>query len=657
MKKILTSVIILIGISMNVFAGDKSIKEKRGDKYFFVYSFDKAIDSYTHVKQLSVEGQRRLAESYSNLDLNIQSESAYAKLVSMSGGNLPDDYFNYAMELKANGKYEQSNSWMDKLKELKPNDLRAMDYAANKSELANLPKDNGKYKIGKMNVNTEADDFGPSYYKDKIVFTSSGANPKSSEKKYNWTGKPFLNIYVSEVEGEQLKSPVIFDKTLNGKMHDGPVSFSNNGTYMAFTRNNYDLKRKDRVVNLQIHFRSYNDGKWSKPEPFVLNNKDYSVGHPCLTTNGNTMYFTSDMPGGYGGSDIYRIAKDEKGGWGKAENLGDKINTEGDELFPFYEESYNILFFASNGRFGLGGMDIFIYEMNSSGFGRVYNAGAPLNTSSDDFALITNDKMTKGYFSSNRIGGGGGDDIYSADLFLDISKKIIGIAKNKDEIAIPKTFVTLLDDKDKIIDTLTTKEDGAYTFFVSSGKNYKLTGKKEKYLEGYTLANTLGNEYIIKADVTLLQKEEMIAQAIQVPGTDLGKILELKSIYYDLDKYNIRSDAEIDLNKIVKIINENPEMVVELGSHADCRATQEYNQILSDKRANASAQYIKKRVTKPERISGKGYGETKLVNGCACEGDIISRCSDEEYQKDRRTEFIIVSNAKTIESDKLISKK
>ena len=416
MKNIFIPFIVLIGISMSVFAQEKSSKELRGDKYYTNYSFGKAIDSYTHVKFLSLEGQHRLAESYRNIDQNIQAEAAYLKIINTPGEISAEDYYNYAMALKANGKYNESLKWMDRFSELKPEDLRAKDYVANGNDLTNLLKNHGNYKIEHMNINTEALDFGTSYYKNKIVFVSTKEGFKLIERRYNWTGKPFWDLYVSEIDGDQLKSPKIFDKGINGKLHDGPASFSNDGTFMAFTRNNYKDKSKDKVVELQIYFSSYIDGKWSKPEPFFLNNENYSIGHPCLTKNGNTMYFTSDMPGGFGKADIYRITKDEKGDWGKPENLGDKVNTEGDEMYPYFEENNNILFFSSNGRFGLGGLDIFAYAINDSGFARPYNVGTPLNTQYDDFAAIVDGQVSHGYFTSNRIGGSGGDDIYSVSF-------------------------------------------------------------------------------------------------------------------------------------------------------------------------------------------------------------------------------------------------
>ena len=663
MKKIIIPIIAFIGICINVSAQEKldkelsgnknlviytpekkteekSNKELRGDNNSFSYSFEKAINKYNRTDQLSLEGQRRLAESYHHVNKNIESEEIYSKLINLNGGTLPEDYYNYAMVLKDNGKYDESNKWMDKFNKVKPDDLRAMDYEANKDEFAKISKDDGKYKIEHMNINSDADDFGACYYKDKIVFASTKEVPKMIARKYSWTGKPFWDMYVSEVEKGQLTKPKNFNRTLNGKLHDGPASFSNNGTFMAFTRNNYDDKSKDRVVELQIYFSTNKDGKWLKPEPFIFNNTEYSVGQPCLSADGNTMYFTSDMPGGYGGADIYRVTRTDKGQWGKPENLGNKINTEGDEMFPFFQQNNEVLFFSSNGRFGLGGLDIFYCAVNGDKFGKVKNAGFPLNSQYDDFAVIVDEKMNKGYFSSNRPGGSGGDDIYAFDLLkLEIDKKIEGIAKDKNEAPISNTFVLLLDDKGFLIDSITTKKEGAYTFMVESDKNFKLVGKNKDYLDGETVTSTFGRGIIVKADVTLLQEEKPIAIKTVVP--EKVKIEGLKTIYFDLDKFNIRPDAAVELDKIVKIMNDNPEMVVELSSYTDSRATMAYNQILSNNRAKASADYIKKRITKPERISGKGFGETNLVNKCAGEGNVVSTCSEEEHSKNRRSEFVI----------------
>ena len=642
MKKIYIPIILIFGFSINANAQEKSRQEKQGDKYSFNYSYEKAIDSYTSSKNLSLEGQRKLAESYSLTGQNDKAEAVYLTLVQSPTGVLPLDYYHYAMILKSTGKYTESNKWMDKFVELNPYDLRSKSYVSTKSKFDSLLKDEGKYKIEHLNLNTNAGDFGTSYYKNKIVFASTRAKAKAFKKKFNWNGKPFLDMYVSDVDGNQLKDPENFSKKLNGKMHDGPASFSNNGTYMAFTRNHYHDKSDDKVIELQIWFSSFTDNKWSQPVPFSINNSEYSVGQPFLTSDGKTMYFVSNMPGGLGGADIYKVKKGDNGAWEKPENLGNKINTEGDEVFPFLSESNEILYFSSNGHCGLGDLDIFSCQLTGLKIGQVNNAGFPLNTQYDDFAMIIDSTSQKGYFSSNRSGGSGDDDIYSVSILkvIEIKKRIVGVAKDVSGSSIPNTFITLYDSKNEVIDTVTTKDNGAYKFFIESDKTFNLNGKKVGYTDGKSQANSNGKDSIIVSDVILTKNEEVVVEKIEV-GKDLGKVVKFNPIYFDYHEYKIRPDAEIELNKIVKIMNEYPNMVVNLNSHTDCRASKNYNQKLSDKRAQASTNYIKKRITKPERISGKGYGETKLINACNCDGKVVSGCSEDEHQQNRRTEFII----------------
>jgi outer membrane protein OmpA-like peptidoglycan-associated protein/tetratricopeptide (TPR) repeat protein len=643
MKNIYIPIIVFMGLSISTIAQDKSRKELKGDKYAFNYSYDKAIEKYEHTQNLSVEGQRKLAECYHKMGQDAQAEMVYSKLVTAGTGAIPEDNYNYAMILKSNAKYDDAGKQMDKFNELKPSDLRAKDYEANKASLPELLKDNGAYKLVHMDVNSSDQDFATSYYKDQIVFASTRAKVKMIKRTYNLNGKPFLDMYVSGVEADQLKVPDNFDKGLNTKMHDGPASFNKEGTFVAFTRDHLHDKSVDKIVELQIFFSTYKDGKWSEATPFAQNDPAYNVGHPALSADGKTMYFVSDMPGGFGGTDLYRTTQSDKGEWSKAENLGNLINTESDELFPFLEETTGTLLFSSNGRFGLGGQDIFIAKINKTSFDHVHNAGAPLNTQYDDFAAIADGKTKKGYFSSNRAGGSGDDDIYTVEFLkgLDARKKIEGIAKDKDGNALPKAFVTLYDDKGNVLDTVTTKDATPYSFLVDSDKDFKLTGKKEKYIDGENTASTKGTELVVKADVTLLTKEEVIVKQI-IPGADLAKVMELAPIYFDLNKFNLRPDAVVELDKIIKIMNEQPEMIVQLNAYTDCRETRDYNMKLSDKRAKTSAWYIKKRITKPERITAKGFGETNLVNACACEGTVASDCPDSEHQKNRRSEFIIV---------------
>jgi outer membrane protein OmpA-like peptidoglycan-associated protein len=425
MKKLIFSIITLIGIIATVNAQEVSRRETKGDKHYFVYSFDKAIDCYTHTKQLSVEGQRKLAKSYINMGRNIESEAIWLDIINGKIRVLAEDYYNYAMTLKSNGKYEEAAKWMMAYSKLRPDDTRAGNYQFNNRYLSNLQNDNGIYTIRNLDINSDADEFGLCYYyNNKVVYSTSRTGTKMIVRKYNWTGKPFWDMYIADVDSGQLVNSEKFSKKLNGKLHDGPASYSNNGNFIAFTRNNYNKAGKDRVVELQIFFSSSKDGKWLEPEPFFLNSEEYSVGQPCLTSDGNVMYFTSDMPGGMGGTDIYKVTKTAGGKWGNKENLGNTINTEGDEMFPFLDEKNRTFYFSSNGHYGLGGLDIFVSELNGSGFSQVYNAGSPLNSQYDDFSAVVSNKERNGYFISNRAGGSGGDDIYSF-AFIDVVKSAV----------------------------------------------------------------------------------------------------------------------------------------------------------------------------------------------------------------------------------------
>lgn len=643
MKNLFLPFILILGLSIPLNAQEKTSNELRGDKYAFRYDYNKAITSYKKADPLSLDGQRKLADSYRKLNQNAEAEEVYSAIIRGGQNLTPEDHYNYAMILKSNGKYDESNQQMDKFQQLKPEDLRAKSYTDHKEELTKLMTDDGKYKTVRLDMNTDAQDFGTAYYKDQVVFASSNSKPRFIKRTYNATGKPFLDLCTAEIDGIQLKKIKSFDKKLNGKWHDGPASFSNSSTFVAFTRNHYKDKSEDKVVELQIFLSTYTDGKWSDPEAFQHNNNAYSVGHPCLTADGKTMYFASDMPGGFGGTDIYKTERNGQG-WGKPVNLGNKINTEGHELFPFFEENKQILMISSDGHFGLGGLDLFLCPLNGVEWGNIVNAGSPLNTRHNDFAAISDGTMDKGYFSSDRDGD---DDIYALDFLknVDLHKILEGIAKDGDGKAIPMTRIYLSVDKSTRIDSLTTSYDGAYSFPVNADTWYNLTGKKDTYIDGYNAVSTFGEEEIIKADVVLFK--EVVAEVVpisEVPvNTDLGKVIQLKNIYFDYDQFAIRPDAAIELDKIVAVMNANPTLEIELGAHTDCRGVMVYNDWLSQQRANSSTNYIRERLNKnKERIYGKGYGETKVMNGCACEYEVVSNCTKDEQQQNRRTEFIIV---------------
>ncbi len=633
---LLTCLIFLFIIRLD--AQGVSTSETKGDQYFFAYLYSKAISQYNSSKNLTAEGQRKLAKSYVKLGQLEQADKVYQQLFAVTTNLVPEDYFTYSAFLKSWGKVEHSNQLMEEFVKLKPMDLRSISYQQNKSSYEALTTDIGKVKILHWVSNTDAADFGTCYYQNKVVFTSSRSSSNFA-KKSNATGKPYLKMYMAETANNQLKSPECFDKSLDGDLNDGPASFNGSGSFMAFTRNNTTITSNDRVVNLQIFFRENTNGVWTKPISFQLNSKAYSVGHPCLTADGRTMYFTSDMPGGFGGTDIYRISRNENGEWLQAINLGNKINTEGDEMFPFFEENQNRLFFSSNGLFGLGGLDIFIANFSKNQIGSVANAGAPLNSKYDDFALITDNKMNWGYFSSNRIGGSGDDDIYAVDLTqaFNTNKIITGITQTRSGILLPNVNVALLNAKGEVIDSAITSSTGNYKFNAADNSYFQLVATKTMYKKEQLSTNTIGTDKVINVNIIM----DLLSTPPELAIMPVKEDVIMHTIYFDLDKYTIRPDAAAELDKIVVIMNQNPSMELALGSYTDCRASVAYNQLLSEKRANASAEYIKSRITNPFRVTSKGYGKTKLVNACDCEGIVVNYCVETGHQKNRRTEFTI----------------
>lgn len=723
--------LFLLGTSLGLTA--QTGKIKKAEKSYEGYSFGKSLERFEEITDKTPAMYRKMAASYFNVGDYDSAEENYAQLLTTEE-KTAEDVFNYAQVLKVNEKYSLATQKMEEYKTMLATDSRVADHLSDKNYYEKLKKDVGRFKVDTLSINTKQEDFGPSFYKDQVVFASSREGVKSIRRKWNWNGLPFLNIYVADKgEDAQLSGATQFKKSFNKKYHEGPVSFNEDGTYMLFTRNNYKEKSSDDVVKLQLFSSQITeDEKWGDPVGVHFNSNEYSVGHASLTNDGKKMYFASDMPGGKGGVDIYVVDRNADGTWGTPTNLGDKINTEGNEMFPFIHEN-GMLFFASNGKAGLGGLDVFVAQIREDkSFGKVENVGAPLNTNMDDFGFILDKEMKKGYFSSNRIDGKGDDDIYSFQLLkpFTFGKIIKGIAKDKKGTVLASTTVSLYDEAGAVIESVTTGEDGAYSFTVDPDKKFKLDGTKEKYFDGENTADTHTDEDVIYADLELekdpglslyclitdhktgvpldsvkikfvnnvkgteediltpstgdfmrplkenklndrvsynivLEKDGYLAKTVTYNqlldregqykihesldltmdkmdvGMDLSKFIEISPIYFDYNKYYIRKDAAIELDKIVTVMNENPGMYVELGSHTDCRGSMKYNERLSDRRAKASAKYIASKITTPERIYGKGYGESQLINHCACEGRVKSKCSDEEHQANRRTEFRI----------------
>jgi outer membrane protein OmpA-like peptidoglycan-associated protein len=727
MKKQLSSLALYFAILSTTVA---QTSLKKADKNFSAFDYDDAIKRYEKIPNKTSQAQRNLAKSYVMVGNTQKAEETYSKLIAMPEHNA-EDVYAYAQTLMNNQKYSEAQTQIKSFEAMAPNDKRASAFKTAGSFVEKIQSTSSNYKIKNLDINSAQQDFGTAYYKDKIVFASSRKMKGLVMRRWIGNNLPYLDMFIANkaAGGSELTSAKRFKQ--NKKHHEGPASFSADGTQMAFTRNDYKAKSNDDVITLELCTAELlKDGSWSKPKIVPFNNKDFSYGHPSLTPDGKTMYFVSDMPGGKGGVDVYKVERTGET-WGTPENLS-AINTEGNEMFPFYHKD-GILFFSSNGHPGLGGLDIFATKLtNGLPTGAIQNVGAPLNNSKDDFAITVDDNQKMGYFSSNRDGGKGDDDIYSVEFAkpFKFGKIIKGVSKDKEGSIVANSTIELKDANDNTIKSEISDANGNYQFFVEEEKLFNLTGTKEKYFAGKNTANTAEPQDVIISDVVLekdpgfsllalitdsktkepldgvtikitdengsivdyvtpvngdykapilnkklgdgikytlrLSKPEYLSKTVEFTkilnkpgvvnvhesldlsmgkmelGTDIGKLININPIYFDVNKFNIRPDAAIELNKIVAAMNEYPAMVIELGSHTDCRAPKAYNANLSDKRAKSSAAYVVSKGISKDRIYGKGYGESKLINGCACEGAVKSTCSDEEHQANRRTEFIIV---------------
>lgn len=721
-------------------------KLKKANNYFDKLAYSFAAELYEELIGSELDSptlKSKLATCYYLMGNTVKAENDFALMIN-SPEATKDDFFYYAQALKQNGKYSESDIWMAKVNQLSSNDSRGLSYANNTTYFDKIEGEGARFEIKNLNCNSSVSDFGayPSVDGKQVYFISSRRKPVIIQYEWPWNESQYLDVYKSDVDSiNELSNVSLLDKKVNTRFHEGPLCFSSDGKYVYFTRSNVarGRQRKDKqgIQNLKL-FRATIDqeGNWNNEEELPFNSKEYSVGHPSISNDGKDLYFVSNMPGGFGGADLYKATINPDGTFGKAENLGLVYNTEGQEMFPWFNVNGD-LFFSSNGHIGLGGLDVFVMETTEGA--ELQNVGMPVNSQSDDFAFTMNKDNLTGFFSSNRAGGKGDDDIYSYTLIKPIKKQlwIVGIARDAATgQMLVNANVDLLNEKGVVVGTVKSDNSGSYTFKVDTNSDYVVAvsgvEKKQNNQRSLTTKNIADEVTVINGDV-ILEKEfelfmyclvtdsksllplegvkitvtnnetnsvfidqltsktgdaekeiegteinEKLSYTIQLEkegyltkvltfeynisqggrvnvhesldltmdkinvGIDLASIIEINPIYFDFDKYDIRPDAEVELKKIVKVMNENPSMVIELGSHTDCRSSIDYNQKLSENRAKASAAYIQKRISNPERIYGKGYGESKLKVNCPCEGAVKSPCSKKEHQKNRRTEFVII---------------
>ena len=632
--KTLYTIVFALSIAIGAFGqGAKLIK---ADKKYDKYSYIDAIEIYEKVAEKgykSVDLFEKLGNAYYfNGELD-KASKWYGELFALNQEVDPEYYFRYAQALKAEGNYDKSNQYMELFAQ-KTDDSRGKLFEENKNYLKKIEANSGKYTMDKTDVNSEFYDYGPSFFGKQIVFTSSRSEGNLYSKIHDWTKQNFTDLFVASLDNAgKLGSVENFSKNVNTKFNESSPVFTKDGKTMYFTRNNYNdgKKRKsdDKVIMEKIYKAEFVNGEWTNIKELPFSNDNYKTAHPALSPDEKTMYFASDMPGSLGSSDLYRVSIDSNGNFGTPENLGPTINTEGRETFPFVDADNN-LFFASDGHPGLGGLDIFEAKNNSNSFEKPVNIGKPLNSPMDDFGYVTN-KEGLGFFSSNRDGGNGFDDIYTFNVCMHTITGTITDVDTKE--ILPNAKVILFDDKMNKISETTASEKGAYSFKIECNKKYYVRASKEEYETNEKTFGPVTKTGESKLDIQL--KRNIFPVEV---GTDLAKILDVSIIYFDLDKWNIRRDAAEDLEKIIAVMEKYPNMTIAIRSHTDSRQTHKYNELLSDRRAKSTLEFMVKNGINRNRLTAKGFGETQLVNNCS---DDVP-CSEDDHQKNRRSEFIVL---------------
>lgn len=644
----------IMAIFLSVIAsGQVKITIKLADKAFHDFSFNEAIDLYTYAHDKDPENVhviRRLADCYRNIGSTEKSEKWYKVLVDMNEA-YPEDLFNYSMALKSNGKYDQSEEILTEYSELRPEDGRVNLAQSILDYITFLQRDSSRYVVENVSFNTKGSDWGPVLYKNKIVYVSTGDPDENRDIKYNWDQLPFLDIYYVNVdEYGNYSKPEIYAKDLMTSYHDGPATFDlkDNRMYFNSNRTTKNTKSHDEANNLQIYYADLENGKWVYKGGFKYNNKLYSYAHPSIDRNGDILYFSSDRPGGKGGNDIWWCRK-VNGDWGEPVNL-EKINTEGNEAFPFIAPD-GVLYFASDGRGGMGGLDIYMALPDRGVFSTVENMGFPVNTSHDDFALVLDKSGMKGYFSSNRPGGKGYDDIYKLDI-LWIPVQIKGTIRDRiNTFEIADAKVALVDENSDTINVALTKDDGEFVFEAYKNRNYKLVVSKEDYVtteKDVSTYNKLPNEKIevemfIEMNFDNMEEPDQLEPlSLEMDGKDQLQIIQIEHINYGFDSDKILPEAAEILDKVIELVKQYPDLEIKVESHTDSKGSNEYNLKLSKLRAKSAYNYLVAHGIPANHIEYTGYGETQLLNRCK---DGVE-CSEEEHAINRRSIIKVIRRGK-----------
>ena len=628
------------------FGYSQEVKLKKANSNYENFQYEDAIVTYEKVAKKgykSVELLSKLGDSYYFQSKLKEANKWYNDLFSLKKKLNSEYYFRYAQTLKAVGNYKKADEMMEKFNKVNTSDMRAILSKAQLDYLEVIKNNSGRYTIQNAGINSEFSDYGASFYKNTLVFASARDTGGVFVKKHSWTNQSYTNLYSSLMaDNGSLLEPEKFSKKINSKYHESTPVFTNDGLTMYFTRNNYLNGKKGRDsekgVLLKLYKATKNEGEWDNVSELPFNSNQYSCAHPALSPDEKTLYFSSNMPGSKGMSDIYKVAILSDGNFGKPINLGDKINTQARETFPFISKN-NELYFASDGHPGLGGLDVFVAQLNENDtHGKIKNVGEPVNSNFDDFGFIIDTNSNIGFFSSNRENDNlGYDDIYrfteTISMPKELQQSLIGVVVDSStQLPIEGVKLALFDVNYVKLGEVISDKEGKFDFgAVDFGNKFRIIPEQKDFV---TLENIIITKESDTKDIKMVMTPKL--QPFHV-GEDLRKTLGIDIIYFDLDKANIRKDAEVELAKILEVMKQYPTMEIDVRSHTDSRQTANYNLVLSDKRVKSTIKWLIQNGIDAKRLIGRGYGESQLLNECSDE----IPCTEAAHQANRRSEFII----------------
>lgn len=594
------------------------------DKLFKRFEYLDASKEYLKLVGIGIKQNyiyNQLAESYYNMFNTTEAIKWYA--LSLTQPQEAETYFKYAQMLKASGRYEESNAQMAIFASKNPKDIRAILFNENPNYIPKLLIKQKVFNLVPVTINSQYTDFGPKLANDNTLYFSSSR--KISKKKTGWKEESYLDVYQATLlDNDSLSAPTEVEE-INTIWHDGPACVSSDGNTIYFSRDSREINDFEDVKNIKTKFSQMYlfkatkvNNKWTAAKQLPFNDKSYSISNPSISIDGKTLYFNSNMPGGLGGNDIWKVAVSESDVYGTPVNLGSKVNTEGNEQFPSITDD-NVLYFSSDSRQGLGGLDVYFINLSKSEDAQ--NLGKPVNSEKDDFSFSFNTKRNLGFFSSNREES---DDLYIAKPLCNV-ESTIHVTNAVTGVILEGATVSILDDKKNIIETKISDLSGNVDFILECNTEYSLQVAKDGFESGvFSIAKNKGGKLNVP---TPLNPIEVIIKPTEIV---------LNPIYFEFNKSNITQEGAFELDKLVQVMKANDKLVIFAKSHTDNRGSDVYNMNLSERRAKSTVQYVLSKGIAAARITGKGFGETEPKVDCK------EACTEEEHAQNRRSEFLIV---------------